>query len=186
MKPGGSVKITTAIKFPAGLVAGTYTVLERITPTPKLAESSTADDLMNSAFTFTVNPPTYDLTGTLNSSTLKSSVKGVAGNLNLTLRSLGNVNLSPAQKVQLQIIAHPASALNAASDVLLGTSTVTVANLAPQKTLTFTLTINYLKVLHSGAYHIQVRIVPVPRLAETNTVNDLVTQKVLTLVSTNK
>ncbi|HUO08036.1 MAG TPA: choice-of-anchor D domain-containing protein [Phycisphaerae bacterium] len=183
LKPGANIKITTPIKLPAGLPAATYSFVARIAPTPKLAESSTTDNSIASTFTLTVYPPTYDLTGTLLSSTLKSSPKGVAGNLALTLRSLGNVNLAANQQAQLQIIAHPTTALNTASDIILTTTTVKLANLAPQSPINFNLPINYTKPLHAGTYQIEVRIVTTPHLAETNTLNNLLTQKALILLA---
>ncbi len=187
LKPGANIRTTTPIiKLPAGLPASTYAILATSTPTPKLSESSTTDDTGASAFTLTVNPITYDLTGTLISSTLKSSPKGVSGNLNLSLRSLGNVNLAANQQVQLQIIAHPTTAPDATTDIILTTLTEKLANLAPQKPINFNLPINSTKILHHGTYQIEVRIVTTPHLAETNTTNNLLTQKLLTLISTNK
>ena len=187
LKPLASIKVTTPlIKLPTGLPAGTYTLQARITPTQKISQSSTTDDTGTSTFSLTVNPPTYDLTGPRLSSTLKSTPKGVSGNLNLSLRSLGNTNLPANQTAQLQIIAHPTTALNAAADILLTTLTEKLANLAPQKSLNFTLKINSTKILHAGRYQIEIRILTTPRLAETNTLNNLLTQKPLFLLSTNK
>ena len=185
LKPGANIRTTTPIiKLPAGLPPGAYSFLARITPTPKLAESSTTDDTGTSTFTLAVNAPTYDLTGTLISSTLKSSPKGVAGNLNLSLRSLGNVNLAPTQQVQLQIIAHPTTALNAAADIILTTITEKLANLAPQKPINFNLPINFSNNLNLGNYQIEVRLISAPLLAETNTTKNLLTKKLITLFST--
>ncbi|MGN6370109.1 MAG: choice-of-anchor D domain-containing protein [Phycisphaerae bacterium] len=187
LKPNAVVRITSpTFKLPAGLPAGTYSLLVRIAPTPRLAQSSAADDTAASAFALSITPPTYDLTGTLNSSTLKSSPKGVAGAVNLTVRTLGNSNLPATQKVQLQVLAHPAAAADGSGNIVLGSRVVSIANLSPQKPLNFTLNIATNKVLKAGVYRVQVRIVPVPHVAETNLLNNLLAQRILNLVSTNK
>ena len=167
LKAGGTSKnVTVSVNDVDGLPTGTYTLQAFITPTPAILTDNPGNNLITqtaSGQTFTIvsGPAFVNLSGTLGKSSLTTRPADAAlhGTLQVTITNVGSEALSSTQQIRLELFAN---------EIPLGTGPLlSVANLAPGASKTFTATINVPAGLSADSYILQAQIDTSPNANET-------------------
>jgi FKBP-type peptidyl-prolyl cis-trans isomerase len=176
---GKSLKLTLSSALPISLTSGQFEFLVKVDDNGAIAESTLSNNNPLSSQTFSVTQGVHNIAGNLSTSTFATTIAhgtNISGKMTLTVRNDGNLTLPANQKISLQLVAIASDD----TEIPIGAiSSASLANYAPGKTTTISLSKSLANGLTAGTYLLAVRLAPTPSLTQ-NTEDDLLTQTAAT------
>jgi hypothetical protein len=121
MKPAGFKNYTAKVIFPTTITSGDYVIVATATATGVTPENNAGNNTVVSGQTLHVTQGFLDFSTTFVGDKLPSAIiagNAAAGSVQLKVTNLGNIDGSPAEKVDIAVVAHP---MGGGSDIPLKT-----------------------------------------------------------------